>query len=238
MAKKRYSHKQIRKNIKKDELRDILDKSVGFVKNNTENLLITLIIVGVIIVLVPLYFSHQADNEMRAATMLNQAMSLSMQPVGQGQFKTMEEKYKQLGKQYADIVSNYPHTAAGKMSLLDEGNAAYYAKDYAKASGLFEQALAKDQQMPLTLTIKERLGNCFEQQKQYDKAIAAYQGILKENPDYFGKASVQLSLAHCFQATGKAAEAKAALQALAGQPESFWATAAGQLLAANKGSVK
>ncbi len=231
MAKKRYSHKQIRKDLKKDELRNLIDKTVAFVKDNTENLLITVIIVGVIIVLIPLYFNHQVDNEMRAATMLNQAMSLSMQPVDQGQFKTMGEKYKQLGQQYADIVSNYPRTTAGKMALLDEANAAYYAQDYAKAGALFEQALAKFQDMPLWLTIKERLGNCYEQQQQVDKAIATYQEILKDNPDYFAKASVNLSLAHCYLALNKTAEARALLQQQAAQPKSFWTTASGQLLA-------
>jgi hypothetical protein len=56
MAKKLYTHKQIRKSIKQDELRNALTRLITSARQNTENLLIVGIIVVVIAILIPLYF--------------------------------------------------------------------------------------------------------------------------------------------------------------------------------------
>ena len=100
MAKKRYSHKQIRKSIKQDELRNALTRIVAFGKKNTENILISAIIFIVILVLIPLYFNNREKNEERATGLLNRAMNYSRQPVAgkfadpsSGTFRTREEKY-------------------------------------------------------------------------------------------------------------------------------------------------
>lgn len=241
MAKKKYSHKQIVKDIKKDELRDLIGRTVDFTKSHTENILISIIIIGVIIVLIPLYFKHKADNEMRAATMYNQVVSMAMQPVstgGQGQFKTVEEKYKQVGQQYSDIVANYRNTKTGMLARIGEANAAYYAQDYAKAASLFQELTEMKADLPLTVSLKERLGNCYEQQGKWQEALTVYKGIVDNHSGYYGMASVKLSMANCYKGLNKPEEAKAILEKQASNENDYWAGTAKRRLALMEQDMK
>lgn len=229
MAKKRYSHKQIKQDLKKDELRSLIDKTVGFTKNHTENILITVIIVTVIIVLIPLYFKHQADNEMRAVTMYNQALSFDMQPIRQNQtdqFKTSEEKSKQLEQQYTDIVTNYERTNIARIARMGAANAAFYANDFEKAISLFQTILSTGKDLPMKGSIEERLGNCYEQQKKWDQALNQYTQLLKNYPDYFNRSAVEIRIAKCHQALNQNQEARTILKEQAENSNTYWSTVA------------
>lgn len=229
MAKKRYSHKRIKQDIKKDELRNLIERSADFAKSHTENLLISAIIVVVVIILIPLYFKNKDDNAQQAANMYNQALGLAMQPVSQdntGQFKTIEEKYKQIGQQYSDIVANYKQTSAGRLARLGEANAAFYAKDYEKAQTLFQSMLTDSPQLPLRETVMERLANCYEQQEKWQAAADRYQDILNNHPNYFNQAAVSVHLAYCYAAMNDKEAASRLLAEQAEAGEGYWSQVA------------
>jgi predicted negative regulator of RcsB-dependent stress response len=235
MAKKRYTHQQIRKTIKRDELRDGLDKLVHYAKTNTENLLIAVIIGVVIVVLIPLYFRHQAGNELRAANLLDRGLSYDMQPVdaqgavlGRG-FKSLEEKYQKTRDAFAEVTSTYRGTQAARLAGMGQANSQFWAKQYDKALAAYQSLLAEHKQDFWTPTLQERVGACQENLKQWQDALNTYQALLVQTPDYFNHRAVRVAEARCLFHLGKTKEARELLQAeMKIEPGSYWAEQARQ----------
>lgn len=238
MAKKRYTHQQIRKSLKRDELREGLDRIVHYAKTNTENLLISAIIVVVILVLVPLYFRHQATNEMRSASLLDRALSYSMQPVSDpaadfgGGFKSAGEKYKKTQEAYAEVSNTYRGTRAGRLAGMGAANALYYQKQYQQALTAFQEQLDQHKNDFWTPTIRERIAACQENLGKWQDALAAYEAVLAQAPDYFGRRYVRLGIARCQARLGKLEEARRLLKAeQETEAGGYWSEQARQQLA-------
>jgi len=234
MAKKRYTHKQIRKSIKHDELRDLLGRLYDFVRKNTENILITVIIFVVILILIPLYFNNRRQNEQRAYSLLNRAISYSMQPVAEGlvdpssgAFRTLDEKYKKVQQLFAEVSATYRNTHAALLAKVGEANASFYLKEYKEAIALYREAKLKQTDLHMKSTFDERIGACLENLGKWQEALNAYQSILKENPNYFNQRAVRISMARCLMNLGQSAQAKDILKAeQEKEPGSYWSEVA------------
>ncbi|MCK5218574.1 tetratricopeptide repeat protein [bacterium] len=228
MAKKRYSHKQIRKSLKQDELRNFLNRTIRFFRINTENLLILAIIIGVIAVLVPLYFRHQAANEKRAQNLLSRAISYYNYPLAggdkaAGDFRSMEDKYKKCQQAFAEVATVYRKTQAAGMASLGEANSWFFLKEYEKAILIYQEQLQKMEKKLLRSTIQERLAACQENLGQWSEALATYQAILTEQPEYFNRRAVNISIAGCYWNLDRKAEARELLaKEQSEEPGSYW----------------
>lgn len=230
MAKKLYTHQQIRKTIKRDELREGLDKLIHYARTNTENLLIAAIIAVVVAILIPLYFRHQAGNELRAAGLLDRANAYSQQPVdstlgalGRG-FKDQDEKVKKTQEAYAEVVNTYKGTQAARLAAMGQANTLFWAKQYEPAAAAFTALLAQHPKDFWTASLRERLGACQENLKQWANAKATYEALLAQSPDYFDRRAVRIALARCQHELGQTAEAaKLLAEEQKEDPGSFWA---------------
>ncbi|MBN1594285.1 tetratricopeptide repeat protein [candidate division FCPU426 bacterium] len=217
--------------MKKDELRDVLNRVVDFSKKNTENIVITAIIAVVVLVLIPLYFSNREQNERRAGTMLTRAISYSMQPVAEGktdpasgQFRTVEEKYRQAQQTFAEISGTYRNTRMAQIAKVGEANASFYLKEYEKALGLYQEAKLKKADAQMQLTLDERIGACYENMGKWQEALTTYQAILDGHPAYFNRRAVQYHMALCYEQLGQGDQARALLEAVQTEdPDSYWA---------------
>jgi tetratricopeptide (TPR) repeat protein len=238
MAKKRYTHKQIRKSIKQDELRDLLTRVFTLSKKNTENILISVIVLAVIVILIPLYFNNREKNEQRANNMLNRAINYSLKPVAEGkvsseggEFRTLTEKYKQVQQSFAEISGTYRNTRAANLAKVGEANASFYLKEYAKAMFLYQEAKPKQPDSQLRFTLDERIAACHESLGQWQAALDTYQKILRENPEYFNQRAVRLHMARCYENTGQNDKVNEILRTEeAADPGSYWSEAARQKL--------
>jgi tetratricopeptide (TPR) repeat protein len=246
MVQKHIKHKQILKTLKRDELREGLDRAVAFAKANTENLLISVIIVVVLIILVPMYFKHQAENEMRASNQLDRAISVSMQPVqgenagaGQPGFKTLDEKYRKTLEAYQEVSTTYHNTKVAILARLGEADCWFYLKDYTKAEAICQEELGKHTQDYYTPQLKARLAACQENTLKWGDAARTYQEILSQFPAYYDLQGVRLGLARCESKLGKLEDAKKILlQVQSADPSGFWSEAARQQLSLlNQGAV-
>lgn len=246
MAKKRYTHKQIRKSIKQNELLNALNRGLAFFRGNTENLLITGIIIAVIAILVPLYFNNKKENERRADTLLNRAIGYTIQPIAEGRtaspegaFRTAEEKYQKAQKAFAEIVASYRNTRAADQARVNEANAWFYLKEYEKALPLFQDALTRTNQALARATIQGRIGACQENLAQWQAARDTYQGLLSGEAEYFNARAVRLALARCHFQLGEKAEAEKMLLAERDrEPGSYWSEIARQQLVIHAGTLK
>lgn len=237
MVQKHIKHKQILKTLKRDELREGLDRAVAFAKANTENLLISVIIVVVLIILVPMYFKHQAENEMHASNLLDRAISLSLQPVqgenaGSGQgFKSLEEKYHKTLEAYQEVSTTYRNTKVVILARLGEADCWFYLKDYAKASAICQEELVKHAQDYWAPQLQARLAACEENELKWGDAARTYGEILSRVPAYYDVQGVRLGLARCEFKLGKSEDAQKLLQQVqSSDPSGFWSEAARQQL--------
>ncbi len=239
MVQKHIKHKQILRELKRDDLREVVEKIVGFAKTNTENLLISVIILVVLIILIPMYFKHQAENELRASNMLDRAISVSMQPVqgdnlfmmGQA-FKTPEEKFRKTLEAYQEVSTTYRNTKVAILARMGEANSWFYLKEYDKAVAIYQEELVKHANDYYTPVLKARLGACQESQQKWNDAIQTYQGVLAQFPGYYERRAVRLSLARCLVKNQKLDDAKKILsEEQAVEPGSTWAEMARQQLA-------
>jgi tetratricopeptide (TPR) repeat protein len=238
MAPQHIKHKQILKTLKRDELREFIDRIMAFSKSNTENLLISVIIVVVLAILVPMYFKHRAENEMRASNLLDRAISVSMQPV-QGEasgfaqgFKNYEEKYRKTLEAYQEVSTTYHGTRVAILAKLGEAQCWFYLKDYAKAMGVYTEALGKHADDFYTPGILDHMGACLENQQKWGEALKSYQDLLQRFPAYYGRRAVRLAEARCQASLGKLDEARRILaEEAAVDPGSAASEAARQQLA-------
>jgi tetratricopeptide (TPR) repeat protein len=238
MAQQHIKHKQILRTLKRDELREGIDRAVAFAKANTENLLISVIILVVLIILVPMYFKHQAENEMRASNLLDRAISISLQPVvgagaqpGQG-FKTLDEKYHKTLEAFNEVSTTYRNTKVAILARLGEADGWFYLKDYAKAEAICREELAgKHAQDYWAPQLQARLAACQENQLKWGDAARTYGGIISASPAYYDLQDVRLGLARCESKLGQPEAAKKVLeQVQAADPTGFWAETARQQL--------
>jgi tetratricopeptide (TPR) repeat protein len=238
MSKHLYTHQQIKKNLKRDELREAIDKLVHFTKGNTENLLIAGILVAVMIILVPLYFRHQAGNELRAANLLDRAMMIYLQPVkdaastAAGTFKTAAEKYKKAQEAFAEVTGAYPRTKAARWAKLGEANAWFYLKAPEKALAIFQEELAKAPKDVIAPSIQERIAACYVNLQKWAEAQATYEKLLAEFPEYANRRAVRLELARVLRSQNKMEESRKILEEEKNiEPGSYWSEQARRQLA-------
>lgn len=242
MAKKLYTHKQIRKSIKQDELRNALTRLITSARQNTENLLIVGIIVVVIAILIPLYFHNQRENGKRAVELLNRAVGWSLQPLGAAggeSFRTAAEKYQKAQQGFAEVTASYRNASAAQQARRLEANSWFYLGEYAKAREIYQTEAAKAKEPTLRGSLLERLGACQENLKEWDAARQTYETLLAELPGYFNRRAVRLAIARCQRQLGQAEEADKILQAEeAAEPGSYWAEVARQMRVAPPVQVK
>jgi predicted negative regulator of RcsB-dependent stress response len=246
MAKKYYSHQQIRKSIKRDELRDFTNRAFHFARTNTENLLISAVIVAVVAILVPLYFNHLESNEHRASSLLNNAINYYIQPlagqhaaVGSEAFRSLDEKYKKTQQAYSEVATTYKNTKSAQIARLGEANALFFQKKYNDALAIYQQELPQHVKDTLGSSIQFRMGQCQESQAHWKEALGIYQEILRQDSQNYNRHAIRQAMARCYSGLGQKAEAEKLLnEEKAEKGGGYWAEAARQQLAMGQENQK
>lgn len=234
MSKNPFSHKQIRKDMKKDELRDLVTRGLAFAKSNTENVVIAAVILLVVSILVPLYFRNQAENEKRAAQQMLRALSWYQQPVATGgMFANRMEKYKRTQQAFAEVATTFPRARSVRWAKIGEANSLFCQGEYEKALAIFRDETAKQRPGWVSDSLNERQGACLENLNRWPEALAIYQKLLAQTPPAFQRSAVLGAQARCLARTGQQEQALAVWRALAADPKSgIWGEQARQQLAA------
>jgi len=123
--------------------------------------------------------------------------------------------------EYAEAVANEdPALRAAQLAPLTEtahrwtpealymmGEAAFQARDYARAKDAFERVREVYPDAAFAPDAVEGLGNIAENDGEYEKAIALYQEVTANWPDSFAGIRQDLSIARCQERLGNFAEA-------------------------------
>ena len=164
-------------------------------------------IVVFIVVLAILFFQRwekknevNADQQFSLAVQLYQRVSSPYREGSPAQYKIVLEKFN-------EVISKYPRSSSGKLSLLYQGNIHLRLDEFEEAIKEYQAFLQKAGKERLyRLLAMEGLGYAYLGMKDYEKALHAYQKIL-EMGESFQLADAYLNMGGCYEKLGKKKEA-------------------------------
>ncbi|MGQ9645502.1 MAG: tetratricopeptide repeat protein [Thermodesulfobacteriota bacterium] len=115
--------------------------------------------------------------------------------------------YKNLVEKFDEVITKFPRTSSGKLSLLHKANLHLKLSEFEEAIKTYEAFLQRAGKERLyRLFALEGLGYAYEGKKEYEKAIAAYEKMLEigGGPQI---ANAHLSKGRCYEKLGKKKEA-------------------------------
>jgi tetratricopeptide (TPR) repeat protein len=164
-------------------------------------------IIVFIVVLAILFFQRwekknevNADQQFSLAVQLYQRVSSPYREGSPAQYKIVLEKFN-------EVISKFPRTSSGKLSLLYKGNIHLRLDEFEEAIKEYQAFLQKAGKERLyRLLAMEGLGYAYLGMKDYEKALHAYQKIL-EMGESFQLADAYLNMGGCYEKLGKKKEA-------------------------------
>jgi tetratricopeptide (TPR) repeat protein len=116
-------------------------------------------------------------------------------------------EYQNVLEKLDEVITKFPRTPSGKLSLLYKGNVHLRLGEFDKAVQAYQAFLQKGGKEKLyQVFAMEGLGYAYEGKKDYGKASDAYQKIVHMG-DHFQMATAYLGLGRCYEKLGKNKEA-------------------------------
>jgi len=230
---KKLKHKDVVKIIKRNEFEEFIFNLQENFKKNSENILITGIILLVIFVAIPLYINNKNAKEIKAMNLLSNADFYLTRPVVDskdasmyGYFKSKEEKYEKIAGIYMEIMQTYKGTRAVPIAYLGLANAYYNANKYKEAIEYYNSFIDKFKKndfLPDALNgrafVNYQLGNFKEAISDWEKAMEIAK---KDSPFYF---DAKFHTALAYEKLNEFEKAKKLFNEIINEnKDSYWAT--------------
>jgi tetratricopeptide (TPR) repeat protein len=201
-TKKRVTKKDLKK---PDEFMSLTEQAFLFVAAHMRKVILGAVAL-VVIVLALLGFRWWGEKKEAEAY---QKFSLAIQSYGMAASPGRESGSdpRALVQMFDQVISNYPRTSAGKLSLLYKGNVLLQSGQFDQAIQSYDLFLGKAGKEKLYRSFAlEGLGYAYEGRKEYDKASAAYQKVV-ETGEGSVSADAYLALGRCYEKLKKNKEA-------------------------------
>ena len=141
-----------------------------------------------------------ADHKLSLAVQLYQRVSSPYREGSSGEYKNVLETFD-------EVISKFPRTYSGKLSLLYKGNIHLRLGEFEAAIKEYEAFLQKVGKEKLHRSLAmEGVGYAYEGMKDYEKALHAFQKIL-EMGESFQLADAYQNIGRCYEKLGKNKEA-------------------------------
>jgi len=229
-------HSQARKLIKRNEMQELLNSIMDYYKKNTENAIITAVVVVLVLVAVPLVMNGRKQSAEKAAALLSQASRYMNSPVVDmenatlyGFFRTETEKSDKVIATYNEIMQKYRGTTAAKLSYIGLADA-YYAKgSYKEALDYYKSFADKFKGNAFYAEACSGAGYASFGLGDYKGAASWFEKALSVNPS---DNDALLRLSESYIMMNDKAKAKENLEKVAKNSEegSYWAVAASEKL--------
>ncbi len=202
-GKKKVTKKELKK---PDEFVSLTEQAFLFVSAHLRKFILGVAaLIVIILVLVGLRWWGE-KNEAEAS----QKFSLAIQNYGMAASPSREGAAldpKALVQMFDEVISKYPRTSAGKLSLLYKGNVLLQSGQFDQAIESYDLFLRKGGKEKLYHSFAwDGLGYAYEGKKDYGKAAGAYQKVIET-----GESSVSpdayLALGRCYEKLNKTKEA-------------------------------
>jgi tetratricopeptide (TPR) repeat protein len=199
--------KIVKKKLKEpDEFITLTERTYLFLTRHGKPVTAGVIIVLVLILAVFFYERWAKKNEGNAYQMFTLAVE-TYQAASTPYRDGSPQEYRTVLGKFDEIITTFPGTSAGKLSILFKGNLHLRLGEFEEAINAYETFLKKAGKEKLyRIFAMEGLGYSYEGKKDYEKALDAYRKILKLGEN-FQLASAYLGMGRCYEKLGKNKEA-------------------------------
>jgi tetratricopeptide (TPR) repeat protein len=199
--------KIIKKKLKEpDEFISFTEKAYHFITRYFKPIIAGGVLLLFIVLAIIFFQKWEKKNEVDADQKFNLAVQL-YQSVSSPSREGSPAEYKNTLEKFDEVISKFPRTLSGKLSLLYEGNIHLRLAAYEEAIKDYQAFLQKAGKEKLyRLLALEGIGYAYEGIKNYEKALHAYQQIIKMG-DSFELADAYFNMGQCYEKTGKNKEA-------------------------------
>ena len=185
----------VKEELKKDRLVNWVERSVIWVNQNRENVMIGGIVILAVAIFIPFSLS-------RRAKLNEQAFSL----FARGQQEYFENRLDKAISFYDQVLTRSGSKAI-PFVLFYKGNLLYELGKYSEAASVYRRYLDKYETRKFTPEVLIGLGNSLEQQGKFDEAKEIYQKFLDKFPQHYLLPGVYQGLGRCYEKLGQKDEA-------------------------------
>jgi tetratricopeptide (TPR) repeat protein len=204
MAGKR---KIIKKKLKEpDEFISFTDHAFRFISRHYRRIITVGVILGVLLGAFFLFQKWEEKKEGEAYQLFGIALQLN-QMLDSPNREGSPADYRSLIEKFDEVITKFPRTSSGKVSLLYKGNLHLKLGEFDEAIKAYEtffQGAGKEKFY--RLLAMEGLGYAHEGKKEYEKAVEAYERML-EMGEGLQVANAYLNKGRCYEKLGKKKEA-------------------------------
>ena len=199
--------KIIKKKLKKpDEFISFTEKTFISITHHSKSIGIGGAIVLILLLSIFFYQRWEKENEENAYQMFSLALEtyqVTSVPYQEGSL----QNYKNVLEKFNEVVTKFPNTLSGKLSMLYKGNLCLRLGEFEEAIKAYESFLQKAGRENLYRSFAmEGLGYAHEGKRDYERAINAYQKVV-DLGERLQSANAYLGLGRCYEKLGKTEEA-------------------------------
>jgi len=199
--------KIIKKKLKEpDEFISFTDHAFRFISHHYKRIIAGGVILGVLMAAFFLFQKWEEKKEGEAYQPFGNALEL-YQMLDSPYREGSPADYKSLIEKFDEVITKFPSTSSGKLSVLYKGNLHLKLREFDEATKAYETFLQKaGKEKFYRLLAMEGLGYAHEGKKEYEKAVEAYERMLAMG-EGLQVANAYLSKGRCFEKLGKNKEA-------------------------------
>ena len=199
--------KIIKKKLKEpDEFISFTDHAFRFISRHYKRIITGVVILGVLLAAFFLFQKWEEKKEAEAYLPFSAALEL-YQMLNSPYREGAPTDYKSLMEKFDEVITKFPRTSSGKLSLLYKGNLHLKLEEFDEAIKAYETFLQKaGKEKFYRLLAMEGLGYAHEGKKEYEKAVEAYERMLAMG-EGLQVANAYLSKGRCYEKLGKKKEA-------------------------------
>jgi tetratricopeptide (TPR) repeat protein len=196
-----------RKKLKEpDEFITFTEKAFRFFIQQAKKIAAGGVVLLVIAISFFLYQRWESHQEGEASQKLGLAIEI-YQEAGSANKERSPSVLKDALQKFNEIISRFPRTSSGKLSLLYKGNIHLQLAEFDEAAKTYQAFLKKGpEERPFRAFALEGLGYAYEGKKDYEKAVQAYQRII-DMGDGVESAGAYSGMGRCYERMGKKKEA-------------------------------
>ncbi len=199
--------KIIKKKLKEpDELITLTERIYLFFTRHYKTISIGGVIVLILVLSFFFYQKWKRGQEENAYQLFNIAIEsyhLMSSPSREGS----PQEYKNIIEKFNEVITKFPKTPSGKLSVLYKGNVYLRLGEFEEAIKAYEDFIQKEEGEKLYRSFAmEGLGYAYEGKKDYEKSVRAFKKLV-EIGNSFQIGNAYLGLGRCYEKLGKNQEA-------------------------------
>ncbi len=185
----KYHRRFEKKEIKKDEFAEIVEKTLGVWETYGRQILGVVLLVGIAVVIAVFALRARKEAQLSAQAILAEANM----DAGSGNLASALTKYE-------DVIARYRGTWAHSDAVFFAGNAHFYSGSYDSAMVFYDRYLSLKKRRPeFTISAKIGKAQCLEEIGRYKEALDYYLQVQRENPEDPLTCDALLGAARCYR---------------------------------------